>query len=121
MRAEPEASRATGGSRRLLPWALMVLGLVGTGVLWEPLTGIFGDRVQLNGVGTGAFALWALVVVAGLAISLRRPNQRSRFDPALLGTAALLTCLVVTTWVFIFANGSIGVRAQTSNSVPLEK
>lgn len=105
-----------------LPWALMVLGLVGTGVLWEPLTGIFGDRVQLNGVGTGAFALWALVVMAGLAISLRRRNgERSRFDPALLGTGALLTCLVVTTWVFIFANGSIGVGAQTSNSVPLEK
>lgn len=111
-----------GRSKTVLPSVLVVVGLIGTGVLWEPLTGVFRQSVQFNAVGTGAFVLWGVVGVAGFVISVRAwTSDRSSFSRALLLAASVLTSVVVATWVVILATGAIGVGDPTSGSVPLQR
>lgn len=88
---------------------LVLLALVGTVLLWEPQTGVFRQTVQFNTVGTAGFAAWAVVSIGGLVVSVRAWSaDRSAISRALSWAAALLTCLVVTTWVVVIATGAIG-------------
>jgi hypothetical protein len=112
---DPKTSRVTA-----LPAVLVLLGAAGTALLWEPLTGVFARSVQFNAIGTAAFALWAAISVAGLIASLRiRKADQSAVSRVVLVAAALLTCLVVTTWIFIIATGAIGTGTASSGSFPL--
>lgn len=112
---EPDASRVSP-----LPSALVLLGAIGTGLLWEPLAGVFGQTVQLNWVGTSAFALWGVVNSLALWVAVRRRRDPGSLPRVIVAAAAALACLAVVTWITIFATGAIGTGASTSSPVDLE-
>jgi hypothetical protein len=112
---EPAPSRANP-----LPSVLVAIGAVGTGLLWEPLTGVYRRTVELNWAGTSAFALWGIVIVAALAVSVSRRTEPGAPPKFIQINAVLLACLAVVTWGVILATGAVGSPASDTSDGHVE-